>query len=523
MTWLQVIGEIAATGLAATALLLPSPRARWAVLAGALAVATALVVGEAWNGPLAELRTHELRLAGLSLAGAVVIGVLTFAFLRWSWALPLAALATLPIRIPFDVGGGSSNLLVPLYAVIASGVIAALIRSLGEPRRRPLAIPALLAIPLAAALVLYGVQSAYSSDVAFAARNVGFFLVPFAALFVLLVESEWSRRLLIWALAVVAGEAVLFAALGILQHQVESIFWNPALESSNDFHFYFRANSLFWDPNIYGRYLALALTLLLAALMWIEDRGQAIWLAVVIAVVWTGLLFGFSQTSFIALLAGVLVLSALRFSFHWTLIATPFVIVAAAAAVVLGGSTAGSRGAVASETSGHSTLISGGLRLAEHRPLYGYGSGSFPVAFREHELTGVEQRRARTTVSHNEPVTVAAEQGATGLVVYIALLGAALWTLFGGIGAIAPGLDDGPAGDRDRPSGGGRPSPVEVARIAVAAAFCVLLVHTIGYAGYLTDPITWSLIAIGAALAAPAARGGSDPPAPVAVAASVEN
>ena len=26
---------------------------------------------------------------------------------------------------------------------------------------------------------------------------------------------------------------------------------------SNEFHTYFRVNSVFWDPNIYGRYLAL--------------------------------------------------------------------------------------------------------------------------------------------------------------------------------------------------------------------------------------------------------------------------
>ena len=26
---------------------------------------------------------------------------------------------------------------------------------------------------------------------------------------------------------------------------------------SNEFHTYFRVNSVFWDPNVYGRYLAL--------------------------------------------------------------------------------------------------------------------------------------------------------------------------------------------------------------------------------------------------------------------------
>ena len=44
------------------------------------------------------------------------------------------------------------------------------------------------------------------------------------------------------------------------------------------------------------------------------------------------------------------------------------------------------------------------------RPIAGYGSGSFGRAFFEH----IEQ--ARTTVSHSEPITVAAEQGVIGLV-----------------------------------------------------------------------------------------------------------
>ena len=40
------------------------------------------------------------------------------------------------------------------------------------------------------------------------------------------------------------------------------------------------------------------------------------------------------------------------------------------------------------------------------------------------------------------------------------------------------------------------------ARIGIAAAFCALLVHTIGYAAYLTDPLTWALLAVGGVLAA---------------------
>jgi hypothetical protein len=45
------------------------------------------------------------------------------------------------------------------------------------------------------------------------------------------------------------------------------------------------------------------------------------------------------------------------------------------------------------------------------------------------------------------------------------------------------------------------------ARIGIAAAFCALLVHTIGYAAYLTDPLTWTLLAVGGVLAAEVGAG----------------
>jgi hypothetical protein len=40
------------------------------------------------------------------------------------------------------------------------------------------------------------------------------------------------------------------------------------------------------------------------------------------------------------------------------------------------------------------------------------------------------------------------------------------------------------------------------ARAAVLAAFVALLVHTLAYAGFFEDPITWVLLAVGASLAA---------------------
>jgi O-antigen ligase len=408
--------------------------------------------------------------------------------LRWPILLPVLAIATLPFRVRLHVAGGQAvNLLVPLYVVIGAGVLASVVSTLrGETRLRRLPQPLVLAIVLV--VCLYALQTIYSEDVAFAARNMGFFLIPFTILFSLLAEATWDRRLLAAGFVVVIAEGLIFAGIGIGQFFAEHIFWNDKLVASNDFHFYFRVNSLFWDPNIYGRYLVLAIVIGAAALAWAGGSRLAVALAVAIGILFAGLLFAFSQTSFFALFVGLAVLAALRWSVRWALIATPIALIALVAAVVAiaGGSGESTR----TVTEGHSSLVKGGLELAQDRPLYGYGSASFSKEFAIHQHV----TPGETTISHTEPVTVAAEQGLIGILGYLVLLATALWTFFSGLRAIAPGF-----GAPWRPLAGGLLTP---GRIALAAAFLALLVHTIGYAAYLIDPLTWALLAAGGVLAA---------------------
>jgi putative inorganic carbon (hco3(-)) transporter len=294
---------------------------------------------------------------------------------------------------------------------------------------------------------------------------------------------------------VLVAEGLVFALIGIGQFTQEHIWWNDKLEASNDFHFYFRVNSVFWDPNIYGRYLVLTILLATTTLLWTADRLIAFVLAGAVAIAFAGLLFAFSQTSFIALFAGLIVLAALRWSFRWTAIATLIVVVAGAGALVVRSSSSDS---TSINTEGHGTLVSGGLKLARHRPLYGYGSASFSKEFAREENVPPGD----TTISHSEPVTVAAEQGAIGVIAYLALLAAALWAMVDGLRGTAPGL-----GARFRSLGEGDRVELTPARIAIAAAFCALLVHTIGYAACLIDPLTWALLAVGGVLAAEVGAG----------------
>jgi len=491
---LEVAGCLAAAGSLSVSFLTSDARLRAAgiLLAGALALA--LITGQGWDD-IRNLRDHQIAFAGVVIAGIAVLAIGAVAMLRWPILLPLLLIAALPFRVRLHVAGGEAvNLLVPLYVVIGAGVLATVVSTFrGQTQLRTLPKPLVLA--LVAVVCLYALQTIYSPDVAFAARNVGFFLVPFAILFSLLAEATWDRRLLRLALVVLLVEGLILALIGIGQFTQEHIFWNDKLEASNDFHFYFRVNSLFWDPNIYGRYLVLTILLAATTLLWVADRILAFALAGAVAIAFAGLIFAFSQTSFLALLAGLIILAALRWSFRWTAIATLIAVVLAGGALIARSSSSESNSI---NTEGHGTLVSGGLKLARHRPLYGYGSASFSKEFAREENVAPGD----TTISHSEPVTVAAEQGAIGVIAYLALLAAALWAVVDGMRGAAPGL-----GAPFRSLAEGDRVELTPARIAIAAAFCALLVHTIGYAAYLTDPLTWALLAVGGVLAAEVGAG----------------
>ena len=491
---LEVAGCLAAAGALSISFLTGDPRLRAAGLVIAGALALALIAGQGWD-EIRTLREHHLEFAGVIVATAVTLAVGAAAMLRWPILLPLLLIAALPFRVRLHVTGGDSvNLLVPLYVVIGAGVLATLVATFrGRTQLRTLPRP--LVLTLVAVVCLYALQTIYSPDVAFAARNVGFFLIPFAILFSLLAEATWDRRLLRLALCVLLAEGLILAVIGIGQFATEHIFWNGKLDASNDFHFYFRVNSLFWDPNIYGRYLLLTILLATTTLLWAANRVLAFALAGAVAIAFAGLLFAFSQTSFIALFAGLLVLVALRWSFRWTAIAVGVAALAIGAGLAIRSSSNDSNSI---NTEGHGTLVSGGLKLARHRPLYGYGSASFSKEFAREENVPAGE----TTISHSEPVTVAAEQGAVGVIAYLALLAAALWAMLGGLPGTAPGW-----GGKFRSLAEGDRVELTPARIGIAAAFCALLVHTIGYAAYLTDPLTWALLAAGGVLAAEAGAG----------------
>lgn len=483
-------GVLMAAGAAAGTILLPAGRARATTLLVALALFPALILADQWSSPqIADLRDDPTRLVALGFIALAGVAALAAIFHRWPITLPLAIVAALPFRVPLEAGGDTANLLVPLYLVIAGGVLATALRDFRFNQTAPPTGPAgqaALWLPriLAAVVLLYALQTLYSPDFSKSLQNVCFFFVPFSLVYALLRDIEWDRRLLVLALWVVAVEAVAFVVVGSVEYVTRSLFWNDHVIRSNEFHTYFRVNSVFWDPNIYGRYLALAITIAMAALLWARERRGLALLTALVAVLWLGLVPTFSQSSFAALLAGLAVLAALRWSPRWTLAAVG---VAALLAII-----AVNPSRINIETGGRANLVSGGADLFAQRPVWGYGAGSFPRAYREHIAT----RKAPVSVSHTQPVTIAAEQGLIGLMAYAALLVTALWTLATGLRSSLSRQTTGPTGQA-------------IGRAAVLAAFVALLVHTMAYAGFYEDPITWVLLAIGASLAVSPVRDGT--------------
>jgi len=497
-----IVGLIAAS-CAAVAIVDSSSRRRGAAMVLAVILAPALIAGDQWNATqVAELRNSPaLLIPALIVVGGLVAG-LAAVFNRWPLMMPVLILVALPFRVPLEVGGEEANLLMPLYLVMAGGVAASAWQQWVRPedgmsarpeRVAPKGVAAWLKPLLAASVVLYALGLFWSDDSSTGLQNLCFFLVPFAVIFALMVDVEWTGKRLRTVLAAIVGLALLCSLIAFAEHEFRFLLWNETVIRTNDFNVYFRVNSLFWDPNVFGRYLALAITMVAATLAWARRRNEAIVLCVVAAILWLALVITFSQSSFIALLAGLAALVALRWSARFVAIGLGVLVLGTVLfATVAGGVVKLDLSRLNAQSAGRANLIEGGIDLFENRPVFGYGSGAFSEAFREEETNG----NAPVTESHTEPVTVAAEQGVVGLAVYAALIVAALAALSAGMRAVMPGLGA-PAGARDRERG------PPASRAAVLAAFIAVLVHTITYAGFLDDPVTWVLIAIGYSLAFP--------------------
>src|SRR6187397_1187371 len=437
----QVASVVGCTGLVAL-YVAPSRTTR---LAGLVAWAAGLgVLGYTLLPDLSRTKLAAAAVGGL--VGAVVVALI---LRRWPYFLAFATLACIPLRLPVDIGDDKVNLLLPLYGVIAGLALAlawALVR--GDDRARELGP---VAWPLAAFLGWSGLSMLWAVDVHRGSILLGAFLLPFGLLAVGFARLPWRGRWLTWLWAGLVGTALFYAGVGGYQWFTRDVFWNPSVKVFNAYAPFFRVNSVFWDPSVYGRYAAVIGT-------------------------WLGLLISFSQSSFVALAAGIVVATAAAWGRRATLgllaLGAATTVVLLAVPQVRHELVGKSRSGINRITSGRANLVGEGIRITLDHPVAGVGAGGFSHEYqRRLHIPGKDPKRV---ASHTMPITVAAELGLVGLGLLCWLLAAALLATLHGLGR-------------------GFTSRVALATGVILVAIAV---HSLFYAAFFEDPMTWALLGL---------------------------
>jgi O-antigen ligase len=460
------LAQIAALlGAGGVALVILLPR-RLALLGGIalLAAAEALFAVALAESTLRRLSERPAAVA-LAIVGVAAVAAAALAFRRVPAAVPVALLAAAPFRIPVEVADEKAFLLLPLYAVLAAATLAALLSAWRTPRLP--AIPTFIALPVTAFVALTCASLLWTHDLRAGSIALAFFYLPFALGLALVARSPlaaWSPR----ALAVtLVGLGTAFALIGLWQAHTRTLFFAPDLEVANAYTTFFRVTSVFKDPSLYGRYLVAAIAVLLVGL-WLGRVRPAIVLPLT-AVLFAGLHFSYSQSSFVALFAVVLAIALVLGSHKLrTALAVGVAIAVVAAGTVTAASIADEGARTA--TSGRSRLVTVTLDAFRAHPLAGVGIGGQPRASVTESGTGTVKRNA----SHTTPLTVAAELGIVGLAVYGWLLVA------GALALLRVTLQDRALG------------------LGLSAVGLMLLVHSLFYAGFFEDPLTWGVLAVSA-------------------------
>jgi O-antigen ligase len=471
--------QLAAVGGALGSVLVLLARGRVALLAGliVLAAAEAGLALSLGSGSLDRLSSA----AGMAAAaaGLLVLGGAAALLARRPALVPVAILLAAPFRPPIDFDTGNRFLvsiaddgrlgrLLPLYFVLLAAGAALGWRAL---RRRPVrALPTVIALPAAAFFAFAFVSLLWADDVEAGANLLTFFTLPFVVLLATVARADfpdWVPR----ALAVAAlALASVFAVVGLWQAAThELFFYAPNLAVSNANTDYFRVTSLFGDPSLYGRHVVLGIGIALALLA--ARRWRTAPLVALIALMWAGLLFSYSQSSMAALL---LVTLALAFATGDKRVRQAVGLLALLAALAAGAYVAVQviDGESLNEiTSDRTERVEDTVNVIEEEPLIGVGIGGQPRASR---LLNGNGRPTPTFVSHTTPLTVAAELGLVGLALYV-------WLLVGGVRLIVL------VRRRDDALG-----------LALAASFLALFVHALFYSGFLEDPITWLVLGVAA-------------------------
>lgn len=348
-------------------------------------------------------------------AGAATAGALAFAATSPSWAVGVV-LMTLPLELmTLPLGPvGLSPVQVAMLFVAALVAASALARGKHVVPRTPLdaAILAWVGINFLGAIE--------ALDPAAAIKKAGM-TVFLAGIYYATVSSvrtvDKSRRIF-WILVLACS---IIGAYGIwvsYQYVASGAVTKGAMIVHSEGLKSPRAGSTFGNPSALAAMMTLVIPIAIVLVATV-DWKKKFFAAGCLVILFVGLGFTFTRGAWLGTALGLVVLMLDR-RFHPTLLVVVLVLALTAPGPVLsrvGQSTQLERG----EISSRFDFWKASLLITEKRPILGVGTNNFPLSF---SRLPVPETANRTAIhAHNVLLTVLAENGALGLVVFLLLLG----------------------------------------------------------------------------------------------------
>lgn len=419
-----------------------------------------------------RLQAHPILIPPAIIAVVVGLVVGGAVALRWPW-LVVAGCVLAGLRLPLRNPPTPSDHLLPLYLFLGCGLAAHAYETVRRRARAPELGP--LGPALAAWVLLAAASLFWTSNLNKGAFSVIDVALPFGALTALVGSFGLERVLPVRLGRLQVALALLLSLVACYQWQTHHLFSNRKLEVDNAYASFYRVNSLFFDPSMFGRFQALAILTIVGVLLLAGRPPRPAILVLSAAGVFVGLALSYSQSSLLALNVGLVVLAGIVWRRRAVLgFAALAALVLVASLAVPAARHKLTHASLSSITSNRSSILSKGIDAFTRNPIAGSGLGSFARS-----AGTTPQERARIA-PHNVVLQEAVELGLLGLVVLAGIIVALLRLLL-------------------RPADAARGRTL---RLVLAAELAAIGVSALFYAALFEDPMFWvaaSLVALSAA------------------------
>ncbi|HEY1479477.1 MAG TPA: O-antigen ligase family protein [Gaiellales bacterium] len=420
-----------------------------------------------------RLQAHPVLIVPALVAGALALAAGTWVALRWPW-LVVAGCVIAGLRLPLRDPPSPADHLLPLYAMLACGLLAHAVELVRGRASKPAL--GLLGPALAGWVVLASASLFWTSSLDKGAFSVIDVALPFGALAALVGSLGIERVAPLRLARVQVALAILCSLVAVYQWHAHHLISNRKLEVDNAYASFYRVNSLFFDPSLFGRFQAIAIITLAGALLLGRRRVHPLLLVLASAAVFAGLALSYSQSSLLALDVGLVVLAAIVWRGRAVLgFGALAVLVLLASLAVPATRHKIFHSSLSNVTSNRSSILSKGIDAFRRHPLIGSGLGSF-----SHAAGKTPQERARIA-PHNVVLQEAVELGVLGLIALAAIVFAILRLLL-------------------RPADAARGREL---RLVLACELAAIAISSLFYASLFEDPIAWVAAALVALCAAP--------------------